>query len=285
MPACAVRSWPGLATRSRTSGMPPKLLLFETSSRSFPAAGARVQSTAPVGVISPAATPYAKPPPAAAAAPGSASASRPMRARRRMGGELTPSRDDRHRNGHLRAHSAFVEPPDAQPARLLDGDPKAQPDPEEGPRLCFADEQCLGRQLPVGADERGEGPPRRATLDEERAAHLLPGAERLEEDGRQVGQPSWRQHGPRLERARNARACSRFPGALLASRREGEQCDSTGPRPERRQRGEAAPEAGPAGREAPPARDARAGGGDRTRITSLEGWGSTIELRPRGARE
>jgi len=37
--------------------MPAKLLLFETSSRSFPAAGARVQTTALVGAISPAATP------------------------------------------------------------------------------------------------------------------------------------------------------------------------------------------------------------------------------------
>jgi hypothetical protein len=27
---------------------------------------------------------------------------------------------------------------------------------------------------------------------------------------------------------------------------------------------------------------ARAGDGDRTRTTSLEGWGSTIELRPQG---
>src|SRR5262245_56291801 len=31
-------------------------------------------------------------------------------------------------------------------------------------------------------------------------------------------------------------------------------------------------------------RSPRAGGGDRTRITSLEGWGSTIELRPRDRR-
>ena len=27
----------------------------------------------------------------------------------------------------------------------------------------------------------------------------------------------------------------------------------------------------------------RAGDGDRTRMTSLEGWGSTIELHPRGS--
>ena len=49
----------------------------------------------------------------------------------------------------------------------------------------------------------------------------------------------------------------RVPGASLVVRREGEQCESTGPRLERREGREAAPEAGSAGRETSPAGDAR----------------------------